>query len=176
MNCTAAVLLPVAAALLCLAGCDPAVKSRYQPTSVNEVFGAFSGVSGVDDEVHELPAPPPAVGAIDIDKRRCRPPGVLMKPTDMVAWSPAGSRVVRADPSLIEGMYEPPLPSPPPGPAHRISSWNPHEDPGVKERISTPPYSPRLEPGRSIYGGSVTPMGAYRRDTYSWCEDAPNRR
>ncbi len=49
-------LIPLAVIALALVGCDPAVQARYHPTSVDEVFGPFSRISGVDAEMHELPA------------------------------------------------------------------------------------------------------------------------
>lgn len=169
-------LLPLAVAVLALAGCDPAVQARYQPTSVDEVFGAFSRVGGVDDEVHELPAPPPAVDTADLRTRPCRPPGVVMKPTDMVGILDDRAVVRRGEVTPLVAMYEPPLPSPPPGPAHRLSSWNQHYETGAKENIATPLEYKAVDPGRSIYRNEPSLYGAYRRDVYAWCNEAANRR
>jgi len=169
-------LLPVAAVLLVLTGCDPAVQARYQPTSVDEVFGPFSRISGVEAEVHELPAAPPALDATEAHARVCRPPGLTLKPTDMVGLRDDTPRITRIEPTALVASYEPPLPSPPPGPAYRIASWNQHEIVGAKEPISTPPYAPDLEPGHSVYRNPPILTGSYRRDIYSWCYPAANLR
>lgn len=169
-------LLPVAAVLLVLTGCDPAVQARYQPTSVDEVFGPFSRVVGVDAEVHELPAPPPALDPADARARICRPPGLTLKPTDMVGLRDDTMRMVTIEPTPLVASYEPPLRSPPPGPAYRIASWNLHDEVGAKEPIATPPYKPDLEPGRSVHRNQPIATGAYRRDIYSWCYPAANLR
>lgn len=176
MPAQAPYLLPLAAALLALAGCDPAVQARYQPTSVDEVFGPFSRISGVDAEVHELPAPPPALDPASAQARICRPPGLVLKPTDLVGLHDDTPRIVRSEPTPLFASYEPPLPSPPPMPAHRIASWNQHEERGAKERITTPPYRPELDPGRSVQRNEPVLTGTYRRDIYSWCYPAANLR
>ncbi len=169
-------LLPVAIVALALAGCDPAVQARYQPTSVDEVFGMFSHVSGVDDEVHQLPASPPALDVADLPPRACRPPGVVMKPTDLLGLREDRERRTTVEPIPLVAMYEPPLPSPPPGPAHRIASWNQHYEVGAKEPIATPIERVNLDPGHSIYRNEPIRYGAYRRDVYAWCNDAANKR
>jgi hypothetical protein len=169
-------LLPILFALLALAGCDPAVQSRYQPTSVDEVFGSFSRIGGVDDEVYELPASPPGIDGASASRRSCRPPGQTMKPVDVVGWRVETRRDVTIDPLPLFAMEEPPMRSPPPGPAYRIASWQPHLEPGAKESIYTPPYSPKLEPGRSVQREPPRAMGSYRRDIWSWCYEAANQR
>jgi len=169
-------LLPLAVVALALAGCDPAVQARYQPTSVDEIFGAYSRVSDVDPEVHELPGPPPALDNAEFAKRHCRPPGLQFKPTDMVGLRNDTAVVRTLEPTPLVAMYEPQLPSPPPGPAHRIASWNQHQEVGAKEPIGTPIERVNLDPGHSIYRNEPRLYGAYRRDVYAWCNDDANRR
>ncbi|MBN8526465.1 MAG: hypothetical protein J0M02_14115, partial [Planctomycetes bacterium] len=108
--------------------------------------------------------------------RVCRPPGLVLKPTDMVGLRDDPQRIVRSEPTLLVASYEPPMRSPPPGPAYRIASWNLHEERGAKEHIATPPYRPMLEPGRSVQQNEPTRTGAYRRDIYSWCYPQANLR
>lgn len=169
-------LAPLAVVVLALVGCDPAVQARYQPTSVDEVFGAFSHVSGVEDEIHQLPAPPPALDVADLPPRSCRPPGLVMKPTDMVGLRDDRPRLRTLEPTPLVASYEPPMPSPPPGPAYRIASWNLHQEVGAKEPIATPIEPSTVQPGRSIYRTEPVLYGAYRRDVYAWCNEAANRR
>ena len=176
MPSLASSLLPLAAIAFLLSGCDPAVEARYQPTSVDEVFGPFSHVGGVDAEVHQLPSQPPAIDVAELVDRPCRPPGVVLKPTDMVALRETPSYDRRNEPTLMVASYEPPLRSPPPGPAYRISSWIQHEEIGAKESITGPAYLPTLEPGRSVYRNEPALYGSYRRDVYAWCNDAANLR
>jgi len=80
------------------------------------------------------------------------------------------------EPTVLLGSYEPPPPSPPPGPSYRIASWQPHQQVGAKESIATPIEPLRIEPGRSVYRRLPEPIGAYRRDIYAWCNDAANLR
>jgi hypothetical protein len=167
------ILLPAVIAMLALAGCDPAVQARYMPTSVEE---GFSSSFGVDREVLELPAAPPALDVADMPQRNCRPPGQTLKPVDMVGLRDDTTRMVTIEPTLLAGTYEPPLPSPPPGPAYRIASWTLHEEVGAKESISSPPFKPTAEPGHSVQRIEPMPMGIYRRDVYSWCEPQANLR
>lgn len=174
---SSALLAPLALAALALAGCDPSVQARYRPTSVDEVFGPFSGVIGVDDpEVYELPGPPPALGAVDIDGRACTPPGVKLWRHGIVALREEDIRQRRLEPTPLVAEFEPPLPSPPPMPAHRIASWQLHDEPGVKEPIGTPYWTPTAEAGRSIHRNDPTLDVAYRRDIWSWCHPAANQR
>ncbi len=176
MPSLASSLLPLAVIALVLSGCDPAVEARYQPTSVDEVFGPFSQVHGVDAEVHQLPSQPPAIDVADLSYRPCRPPGVVLKPTDLVGLRETPSYDRHNEPTLLVASYGPPLPSPPPGPAYRISSWNQHQEIGAKEPIKGPAYLPTLEAGRSIYRNEPALYGTYRRDVYAWCDDAANLR
>lgn len=172
-----ALLIPLAILGLALAGCDPVVQARYQPTSINEVFGAFSRVGGVDVEVYELPAPPPAGADDPVRQRPVRPPGLVLKPVDLVALdtrSPAPTHLLELTP--LVAMEEPPPSSPRPGPPYPIASWNLHKEPGAKERISSPPYSPRLEPGRSLYRAEPQKIVSYQDFEKVWGnEDAPLR-
>lgn len=169
-------LLPLAALLAVFAGCDPAVQARYQPTTVDEAFGPFSRIYGVDEQVYELPAPPPAIGEIETRPRPCRPPGVLFKPMPMVATHEPVTSLHRNEPTLMAGWQEPPLSSPPPPKPIPIAAWKFDEPVGAREPIRTPPFSPTLEPGRSIYLNQPIAVGAYRRDIYSWCDEAANQR
>lgn len=171
-----ALLIPLAALGLALAGCDPAVQARYQPTSVDEVFGPFSRVGGVDDEVYELPASPPVLDEQDLRPRVCRTPGQLLKPTDQVAIAPDRTIMRRAEASPLFSTYEPPPASPPPGPAYRIASWEMHQPVGAREPIWTKPYAPTIEPGRSVYRNPPERLGAYQRFERIWCDDAANLR
>ncbi len=176
MPSLASSLLPIAVIALVLTGCDSSVEARYQPTSVDEVFGPFSRVSGVDPEVHELPASPPAVDVADLPGRPCRPPGLVLKPTDLVALRSDPEYLRRNEPALLVASFEPPLPSPPPGPSYRIASWNQHSELGAKEPIAGPAYLPTLRGGTSIYRNEPALYGSYRRDVYAWCDDAANLR
>lgn len=169
-------LAPVLAIVLIITGCDPAVEARYQPTTVDEVYGPLSHVSGVDEEVHQLPAPPPALDASEAPPRVCRPPGVVLKPIDIVGLRDDTPRPRRLEPTPLVAMYEPPMPSPPPGPAHRIASWNQHREIGVKEPIATPIEPSTVQAGTSLYRVEPARYGAYRRDIYAWCNDAANLR
>ncbi len=169
-------LAPLVVIVLALVGCDPAVQARYQPTSVDEVFGPFSRIGGIDAEVHELPAPPPALDQAEFTPRACRPPGVLQKPLDMVGIHDDRGHGTTVEPTLLASTYEPPLPSPPPGPAYRIAGWNRAEMVGAKESIATPSEPSKLVPGRSVYRNEPVLYGAYRRDVYAWCDDAANLR
>jgi len=101
---------------------------------------------------------------------------VTLKPTDMVGLRDDHEHALTLEPTLLVAMYEPPMPSPPPGPAYRIASWNPHQEVGAKEPIATPSEPSKLEPGRSIYRNEPALYGAYRRDIYAWCNEAANRR
>lgn len=168
-------LVPLAIIALALVGCDPAVQARYQPTSTDDMW-PITPVAGVDDEVHELPSAPRALDQANLPPRACRPPGVVMKPTSMVGQRDDRPHLATLEPTLLAGMYEPPLPSPPPGPAYRIASWNQHVEVGAKEPIATPIESSRLEPGRSIYRNEPVLHAAWRRDVYSWCAEAANLR
>lgn len=168
--------LPIVACGLILAGCDPAVQARYQPTSTDEIFGAFSRVGGVDSETYELPATPPANVADAFRPRACRRPGLLMKPVDVVGLSALPSYRRTAEPTPLVAMSEPPPPSPRPDPAYRIASWNPHQELGVKEPIATPPYAPKLEPGRSVYRNEAPKLGVYQDFELVWCDEAARLR
>jgi hypothetical protein len=161
---------------LALAGCDPAVQARHQPTSVDEIFGAFSRVGGMSSEVYELPAKPPALADGDVRPRPCRPPGLLLKPTDLVALTPSLRASHPSEPTILVAMEEPPPAAPRPGPPYRIASWNLHQEPGVKEPIASPPYAPRLLPGRSVYRNEPQKLGAYRDFERVWCDDEANLR
>lgn len=169
-------LAPLAVIVVALVGCDPAVQSRYQPTSVDEVFGALPRVSGVEAAMFELPAAPPAIDTIDLPKRACRPPGVTQKPTDMVGLQESRYHLRTVEPTLMVASSEPPMRSPPPSPAYRIASWDQHQEVGAKESIATPIEPSTLQPGRSIQRNEPILYGAYRRDVYSWCNDAANTR
>lgn len=171
-----ALLVPLAALGLALAGCDPAVQARYHPTSVDEVFGSFSHVSGVEGEVYELPNTPPALVETDARSRSCLPPGLVHKPISLVGLREDPHSYRTLEPTAFVAMEEPGLPSPRPGKAYAMYGWQPATTTGAKEPISEPPYSPDLQPGRSIYRGEPTPLGSYRRDTYSWCDDDANLR
>lgn len=169
-------LIAIAVVALALVGCDPAVQARYQPTSVDDIFNPITRVAGVAADMHELPNTPPAMDESEVRPRSCRPPGVGMPPTSMVGIRDDSERVQRLDPTPMVAMYEPPLPSPPPGSPYPIASWNQHVEKGAKEPIATPVEWTDLTPGRSIYRNEPTPAGSYRRDIYSWCDDAANRR
>ena len=165
------------AVLVCVfSGCDPAVQARAQPTSVDEVFGAFSHISGIDSQVYELPAVPPAVGAVLPESRPCRPPGQLMKPTPMVALRDTWTIPRKLEPTALVAWEEPPLASPPAGPGVTIAATEEPYKPGAKESLASPPYSPKLEPGRSMYRNEPAKVSAWRDDTYSWCNPDANTR
>jgi hypothetical protein len=168
-------LVPLAILALALVGCDPAVQARYQPVSSEDIW-PITPVPGVDDEVHELPTHPPALDQTQSRPRACRPPGVLMKSADVVGLRDDRAHLATLEPTLLAGMYEPPMASPPPGPAYRLASWSQHQDVGAKEPIATPSEPSRLEPGRSLYRNEPALYGAWRRDIYAWCNDAANLR
>ena len=170
-----ALLLPLAVLGLALAGCNQTVVVRYQPTSVEELF-PVSPIGGVGNEVFELPAPPPALANEDLRRRPSRPPGQLLKPVDLVGLSPSRSTSTTSEPTVLVAMEEPPPTAPRPGPPCRLASWNLHQEPGAKERIASPPYSPRLEPGRSVYRNEAQKLGAYHDFERVWNDDAANLR
>jgi hypothetical protein len=170
-------LAPLAVIILALVGCDLTVQARYQPTTVEEVFGAQPMVSGVAADMHELPATPPAIHQTGLSKRSNRRPGVTLKPTDMVGVRDSRARVSSGEPTLQGGWHEPPMRSPPPGPAYRIATYSfRQEEIGAKESIATPIEPSTLRPGRSIYRAEPTLMGAYRSDAYSYGSEDANRR
>jgi hypothetical protein len=170
-----AILLPLVVLGAAFAGCDRQTMSRYQPTSIDEAFDD-ARKPGVGLDVYELPASSPARIGDEVRPRAKRQPGLLLKPVDMVGLSASLPSSHLLEPTALVAMEEPPPRSPPPGPAHRIASWNPHQEPGAKESISTPLYAPRLVPGRSVYRAEPQKMGAYHDFERVWNNEAADLR
>lgn len=169
-------LLGAAALALALAGCDTAVQARYHPTSVDEVYGFGSHVSGVTGETYELPARPPATTDADVLARDCNPPGQVFKPDIMVGLRNDPLHYTTLEPIALAAWQEPGLSSPKPGKPYALYGWQPATERGAREDIRGEMQGKAVDPGRSLYRGDVTRMGAYRGDVYSWCDDKANLR
>ncbi|MCS6970684.1 MAG: hypothetical protein RMM29_01120 [Planctomycetota bacterium] len=170
-------LCALAAAVLILAGCDPAVQARQPPTSVDQAFGPFAWRSpDVPRQVYELPAERPALDPRDAQPRTCRRPGPRFPPSPLVGLR-ADEQTMHYQPAIpLVGWQEPPLPAPPPLPGGRLFGWREEAPPGPKEPIATRSEPLRLQPGRSLSRAEPIPLVAYRRDEYSWCNPAANLR
>lgn len=170
-------ILPLAALGLVLAGCDPAVEARQHPSSVDEVFGAFSHVGGIELEVYELPAAPAALNPAELrqipdDKGPpLRRHGQVMKPVAMVGYRTVPEAERQADPTPLVAMEEPLPAGMPLGIPYRIASWNQHRERGAKESLTTPPYAPHLDPGHSVYTNEPQKLGAYQVLEPVWDND-----